>query len=225
MTNVVQSIRIRIFRLASNGATLFVVCALAGPPTKADPLPVLLRDAGNWLDRTGAVQHLNMIMPTGEQPVILTNAWSHGDKQLLSEVVFGSAVLLLSNVWTCSPTNGSQGDFLRGQGVTNAPIELAIPGGSGYYLLVVNNHVLPFIGRQGTLKPAAIWAWPTLPVMHDGVPRQEADISTCGRASVEGECLYLYGRLGRHSLRQSWELNGKSGLLELRVKVWIEPDW
>lgn len=218
-------VRLRLGKLLVTGASLSVVWAAVVAPARADPLPVLLSGMGDWFDGTNAAQQLNLIFPVENQPGILQKSWSHGGKPLLSEGVYGYAVLLLSNVWTSGATNLSQGDFLKAHGVTNAPLVLEVPGESGYYLLVANNRVLPFVGREGRRTPEAMWALPTLPVKLEGAVLRNADISVCGRVTVQGERLGITGWLGRRGReRQSWLLRDEGGLLQLEVHIGVSGD-
>lgn len=216
---------VRFTCLALSSALLLVPHAVAAPPPGSDALPVLLRGGGNWLDRAGATQRINVILPVEGKPLVLTNLWMQGARALASEELFGSGVLLLSNVWTYGSTNLPEEVFWRAQGLSNAPLELAIPGGSGYYLPIANSRVLPFLGRRGTTAPAAIWSWPMLPVMFNGIPRGSADISKCAFVSFGGETVNLSGRLGSFSLGQNWRLSASGGLVRLQLEIWLEPDW
>jgi hypothetical protein len=203
---------------------MLAATAMGGEPTAApERLVVLLRGAGNWLDRE-AMGQLRTILPAEGHPLILTNSWRVGHDVLVTEQDLGSAVLLLSNVWTYGVTSLPEEDFWKGHGLTNAPMEVAVPGGSGYYLMIANDRVLPFVGRRGTLAPAAIWAWPALPVKLEGDRRKIADISKCRLVSFAGGTLNLNGWAGGFGVRQKWCLSAEAGLLSVRLEISVERD-
>jgi hypothetical protein len=66
-------------------AALFNAAAAAALVPAVEPLPVILRGTGNWLDRTNAVQRLSVVLPVEGQPLVLTNLWVNGEKILAAE--------------------------------------------------------------------------------------------------------------------------------------------
>lgn len=204
-------------------ALALLINAVAAPAT-SQSLPVLLRGAGNWLNATTAVQTLPVMLAPEGQSMALKNSWKHGSETLLIDEELGSGLLFLSNVWTYASDGLSEEVFWSEHGLTNTPMRLVLPGESGYYLPIANNRVLPFVGRWGTLAPAAIWAWPKLPVKLNGTARGEADISNCKLASFENGAINLSGRLGGTS-RQKWRLSATGGLLRLQLELSTDADW
>lgn len=217
---------LRFTRPVGCGALLCLAHAFGALLQASEPLPVLLRGAGNWLDRTGAVERLNLVLPVEGQPLVLTNSWIQGSSVLASDEHFFSGVLLLSNVWTYASNGLPEDAFWRAQGVTNAPLKLAIPGERGYYLLVANNRVLPFIKRGGTMAPDAIWVLPKLPVKIKGNKEGTADISQCSGLDFENDTVHVHGWLGgAFGIRQRWHLSVSRGLLCLELIVSPERDY
>ena len=224
MKTLVNSIWARFYGLIAPITVLLVTQADAGLPATPDPLPVFLRGAGNWLDRENAAQKLSLVLPDDGQALVTTNMWVQGHSVLTAQQESISGLLLLSNVWTYGSTTLPEESFWRNKGLTNAPLELNIPGGSGYYLLIANNRVLPYVGRKGTLAPAAIWIWPKLPVKLKGETQKEADISQCRLISFGGEHLNLSGWVEGFSVRQTWRLSGTGGVLRLQLDVSVDTD-
>ena len=196
----------------------------AAPAPARDPLPVLLMAAGNWLDRGEAARTLSVILPPEGEPLILTNVLMDKTRSMSAHEEYCSGVLLLSNVWTYAPDNLSEEAFWKLHGVTNRPIQLNLPGDSGFYLLIENNRILPFIGRRGTIAPAAIWAVPNLPTITKRLPRRKANITDCGSIDYTADGIVLSGRLGGFGHRQTWQISAGGGTLRLRLFLSSEPD-
>jgi len=99
--------------------------------------------------------------------------------------------LTLSNVWIYGKVNIPEETFWNRQGVTNTPINVAIPGKSHFVLFVADARVLPFVGRKGSAtEPAAIWSLPALSVNIYGT-KEAVQISACKLVSFQDEKLGL----------------------------------
>jgi hypothetical protein len=216
-------LRVGLFCFVGLGPILAAPQSAGGAVAVSQPLPVLVSAAGGRLDRA-AVEHLHAVLPPEGQPLTMTNVWSHGAYVFATDQESGGALLLLSNVWTYGASGVPEDAFLRGRGLTNAPIEVAIPGGAGYYLMIAGNGVLPFVGRRGTTAPAAIWAWPGLPVKLEGSKPRVADISQCSLVSFTGGKVNLSGWAGSFGVRQKWCLSAEGGLLRLLLELSVERD-
>jgi hypothetical protein len=128
--------------------------------------------------------------------------------------------LNLTNVWMGGTNGMSEEVFWNRQGLTNAPIELRM-GGYHYQLLVAQDHVLPFIRRQGALnKPDAIWRLPTATVHIYG--QEELQITSCRSIGIlDGKLALSDTTTGRAVFWKLWaERNGN-----LHIEVTAEPNW
>lgn len=187
--------------------------------TAADPLPVLLRAAGNWLDGERAIRDLDIRLPKGDG-VTLTNVWTFGTNRFVGIQRVGSGMLFLTNVWTHTSGGVTEKEFWRTQGLPSDPIEVSIPGASGFYVPIAGGRVLPFVGCKGTMALPALWALPPLPAKAEGKRRpQTADISRCRQVMLDGGNLNISGWLAPYSIRQAWILGSEAGLLSLELRV------
>ena len=205
-------------------AAPFGLQSLGAAADVQDRLPILLIGAGHWLDRPKAEHGLDVILPAQGNPLALTNFWSVGRTVLSGDAQFFTGVLLLSNAWNYSAAGPTEEQFWRARGQTNAPLKIAIPGGRGFFLLVANSRVLPFVARSGTETPDAIWAIPRLPVKLNNATRT-ADISMCSVVSLNSEKLNLSGWLTPVSMHQTWRFTIQSGLPALELVLSSERDW
>jgi len=127
----------------------------------------------------------------------------------------------LSNLWT---TGTSEESFWAHEGLTNAPVELAIPGGSQYKLFIGNGGLMPFLGRRGSAnQPNAIWRIPKFRVdMGGGGKEKYAELGKCTMIGFDAEKLAL--RDGTKMKGILWSIwSDRNGFM--RIEIAIEPGW